>query len=82
MRIINYYPDRETVDDAFYQLAQIFKKDILLRDFSTERSLYKIFIKKAEKKKDPLFMNSPLLERVKIELAFLERRYYGKLIAD
>jgi TolA-binding protein len=78
IKVIKYYAKKETVDDAYFILAQVFEKDSMLKDFGVARSIYKIFLKKANVEKMPYFANSPLLERVKSNLIHIENSYYNK----
>lgn len=75
VKIIRYYPDRETIDDAFFMIGQIYEKDPVLRDVEVSRKIYRIFIQKAEDG-DKYFADSPILRRVKRELKSLEKRYF------
>jgi TolA-binding protein len=78
IRVIKNYQKRETIDDAYFLIAQVFEKDAMLKDVGIARKLYKIFIKKAEVEKAPFFNNSPLLSRVKNNLSNIESKYYNK----
>ncbi len=75
VKIIRHYGDRETIDDAYFMIGQIYEKDPLLRDVEVSRKIYRIFIQKAENG-DTYFADSPLLRRVKRELKSLEKRYF------
>ena len=78
IRIIKNYKDRETVDDAYFLIAQIFEKDALLKDFSIARKIYQIFLKKAGTDNVAAFRNSPLIEKVELNLKNIEAKYYSK----
>ncbi len=75
VKIIRHYGDRETIDDAYFMIGQIYEKDPMLRDVEVSRKIYRIFIQKAEDG-DKYFSDSPLLRRVKRELKSLEKRYF------
>lgn len=77
VKVINNYKERETLDDAYFIMAQVFEKDAVLKDFSIARKIYKIFLKKTTKEKSPHFSNSPLTERVISNLKNIETKYYG-----
>lgn len=76
VRVIKNYPDRDTVDDAYYLLGRIYEKDPMLKDVEKARSIYKKFIYKADVEKNPKFANSPLYERVKRELDYINKQYF------
>ncbi len=78
IKVIKNYEKRETIDDAYFLIAQVFEKDALLKDVGIARKMYKIFIKKADTEKAPFFYNSPLLTRVKNNLSNIENTYYNK----
>ena len=75
VRLIRYYRDREMIDDAYYLLGKIFEKDTTLKDMETARKVYRLFLKKAASG-EPFFGNSPLINRVKTDLAFIEKRFF------
>lgn len=75
VKIIQIYPDRETIDDAYFMIGQIYEKDPTLRDFEISRKIYRIFLQKA-KAGEKFFCNSPLKKRVARELRLLEKRYF------
>ncbi|MBN1531847.1 MAG: hypothetical protein JXA20_04230 [Spirochaetes bacterium] len=75
LTLIKYYSARETVDDAYYLLGNIFMKDPALKDFEKARSIYKSFMKKAAGG-EPHFSKSPLRFRVQSELSRIEKSYY------
>ncbi len=75
VRLIKYYKNRETVDDAYYLLGKIYEKDPTLKDIETARRVYKLFLAKAENG-DNFFKNSPLKKRVKNDLVHLEKRFF------
>ncbi len=75
VRLIKFYKDRETVDDAYYLLAKIYEKDPTLKDIETARRVYRLFLARAEKG-DNFFRNSPLKKRVQQDLAHLEKRFF------
>ena len=76
IRVIKRYNNRETLDDAFFLLGKIFERDSNLKDFGIARKIYKIFLKKAEDEKAPFYFNSPLKERIKNDLKYLEASYF------
>ncbi len=73
--VIRRYPDRDTLDDAYFMIAQVYEKDQKLRDVEVSRKVYRAFIRKADAGED-VFKNSPLLRRVRRELRLLENRYF------
>ncbi|HPA72527.1 MAG TPA: outer membrane protein assembly factor BamD [Spirochaetota bacterium] len=75
VRVIRHYGDRETVDDAYFLVGQVYEKDPEVRDVEVSRKVYKVFIGKAESG-EKHFDKSPLLRRVKRELRELESRYF------
>jgi len=46
VRVVRYYGDRETIDDAYFMIGQIYEKDPSLRDVETSRKVYRVFIRK------------------------------------
>lgn len=75
VKVIRYYGDRETVDDAYFMIGQVYEKDPEVRDVEVSRKVYRVFIRKAEAH-EKYFDGSPLLRRVKRELKALENRYF------
>ena len=75
VKIVRYYADRETIDDAYFMIGQVYEKDPVMRDVEVSRRIYRVFIQKAESG-EKHFGNSPLLRRVKRELKTLEHRYF------
>jgi TolA-binding protein len=75
IRIIRYYKDRDTIDDAYYLIAKVYEKDPQLKDMEISRKIYKIFIKKAGQNQKH-FADSPLLETVKKDLQYIEKTYF------
>lgn len=78
VQIITNYPDRDTADDAYFMLGQIYMKDKSLQDLQRARAVFKKFIYKAEKEKDPVFASSPLLARVKKDYEYLNKYYFNE----
>ena len=76
VKIIKYYPTKDTVDDAYYFLGKIYEKDPSFLDIETARKFYRLFLKKAAAG-DPLFVKSPLLKRVESDLKRLERDFFN-----
>ncbi len=76
IKIIKNYKGRETEDDAFYLLGKIFEGDATLRDFGIARKVYRKFLKMADEQNLPNFKDSPLKERVRKDLAGLEKTYF------
>jgi len=74
VRLIRFYRDRETIDDAYYLLGKIFEKDQELMDLETSRKVYRLFLKKASAG-EAHFGNSPLRDRVKSDLERIEKSY-------
>lgn len=75
IRVIQQYPDRETMDDAYYMLGKIFLQDAALRDIEVSRKIFKIFLHKANSG-EKQFADSPLRQRVKRDLKYIERTYF------
>jgi len=75
IKIIRYYKDKETIDDAYYLIAKIYEKDPLLKDMEMSRKFYKIFIQKSEQNQKH-FADSPLIPAVKKDLEHLEKTYF------
>ena len=75
IRIIRYYKDRSSIDDAYYLIAKVYEKDPMLKDMEISRKFYKIFIKKADQNQK-YFSDSPLLETVKKDLQYIEKTYF------
>lgn len=78
IKLIKNYADRETIDESYFLLAKIFEKDPILKDMEKARLAYKKFIYKANVEKNPFFYNSPLLIRVKKDLKYLEKNFFGQ----
>ncbi len=74
VRIIKYYKDRATVDDAYYLMGKIYEKDPRLKDVETARRIYRQFLKKGET--DDRFGTSPLKKRVEEDLQRIEKMYF------
>lgn len=74
VRLIKYYKDRDTIDDAYYLMAKVYEKDPGLKDVETARKIYRQFIKNGES--DDRFGKSPLKKRVEEDLARIERTYF------
>lgn len=76
VKIIKYYPDRDTIDDAYYYIGKVFESDPHLKDIETARKIYKIFLRKARDVQNKQFWNSPLKGRVKRDLRHIEETYF------
>ena len=76
VKIIRFYPDRETVDDAYYLIGKVYERDPTLRDMEIARRVYKSFLKKANEEKTAPFANSPLKVRVERDLRAIEATYF------
>lgn len=74
VKIIKYYKDRDTVDDAYYLMGKVYEKDPRLKDIETARKIYRQFIKKGES--DPRFGSSPLKKRVQEDLQRIDKMYF------
>ncbi|HNW29922.1 MAG TPA: tetratricopeptide repeat protein [Spirochaetota bacterium] len=74
VKIIKFYKDRDTVDDAYYMMGKVYEKDPKLKDIETARKIYRQFIKKGET--DPRFGRSPLRKRVQEDLQRVDRMYF------
>ena len=75
IKIIRYYKDKDTIDDAYYLIAKIYEKDPLLKDMEMSRKFYKIFLAKSEQNQKN-FADSPLIPAVKKDLQHLEKTYF------
>ncbi|MCX7679778.1 MAG: tetratricopeptide repeat protein [Spirochaetes bacterium] len=75
VKIVQLYSDRETIDDAYFMIGQIYEKDPMLRDVEISRKIYRIFLQKS-KAGEKFFFDSPLKKRVTRELKSLERKYF------
>jgi len=75
LKIIRYYKDTESVDDAYYLIAKIYEKDPILKDVELARKFYRTFLKKAESGQKH-FIDSPLKEIVKKDLEYLDKTYF------
>jgi TolA-binding protein len=75
VRIINSYPNRETVADAYYHLARVFEQDSSMRDIEAARNLLRQFLRKAEQG-ERIFRDSPLRERAAADLNRIERTHF------
>lgn len=75
IRLIKLYPDRETIDDAYYLLGRIFEMDSTLKDMETARRVYKLFLKKASSG-EIWFARSPLRDRVRKDLKHIEKNHF------
>ena len=74
VKIIKYYKDRDTVDDAYYLMGKVYEKDPRLKDIETARKIYRQFIKKGET--DARFGKSPLKKRVQEDLQRIDKMYF------
>lgn len=75
IRIIKYYPTRETFGDAYYQLGKIFEKDKTMKDLESAKKIYKTFLKRARAGEEP-FASSPLRKRIERDLKNLEKKHF------
>jgi len=75
LKIIRYYKDSESVDDAYYLIAKIYEKDPLLKDIELSRKFYRAFLKKAESGQKH-FTDFFLKDVVKKDLDHLDRTYF------
>ncbi len=76
VKIIKYYPDRDTIDDAYYYIGKVFESDPHLKDIEIARKIYKIFLRKAGDVQNKHFWNSPLKGRVQRDLRYIEETYF------
>ena len=74
VKLIKYYKDRDTIDDAYYLMAKIYEQDVRFKDVETARKIYRQFLKKGES--DERFGKSPLRKRVLEDLARIEKIYF------
>ncbi len=74
-QVVKQYPDRETLDDAYFQIGMVLEKDPELRDIEKARLVFRKFVQRAEIEKLEVFAKSPLLDRVKKEIAFIEKHF-------
>lgn len=75
IKIIRYYKDKDTVDDAYYLIAKIYEKDPVLKDLEMSRKFYKLFLQKAGENQKH-FSDSPLIPAIKKDLEHLEKTYF------
>ncbi|HOP30567.1 MAG TPA: tetratricopeptide repeat protein [Spirochaetota bacterium] len=75
LRIIRYYKNTESIDDAYYLIAKIYEKDPILKDIELARKFYRVFLKKSDSKQK-FFSDSPLIGIVKKDLEFLDKTYF------
>lgn len=75
LKIIRYYKNTESVDDAYYLIAKIYEKDPILKDVELSRKFYRVFLKKADTGQKH-FADSPLKEVVKKDLEYLDKTYF------
>jgi len=75
IKLIRYYKEKDTIDDAYYLIAKIYEKDPLLKDLEMSRKFYKIFLQKADQN-EKHFSDSPLIPVVKKDLEHLEKTYF------
>ena len=76
LKIIKYYRDRETIDDAYYWLGEILMKDPVHKDVESARKVFQIFLKRSNDTGNPHFYNSPLKDRAARELKQIESTYF------
>lgn len=74
-QIVKSYPDRDTIDDAYFLIGMVLEKDQTLRDLEKSYLVFKKFVYRAETEKADAFAKSPLLDRVKEEIAYLEKNF-------
>lgn len=77
IKIVKYYPDRDTIDDAYYFIGKVFEKDPVLKDIEVARKIYRIFLEKAKDANNIHFWNSPLKRRVQKDLKYLEATFFN-----
>ncbi|OPZ80447.1 MAG: hypothetical protein BWY76_03354 [bacterium ADurb.Bin429] len=75
LKVIRLYADRETVDDAYFNLGKVYETDTVLRDLARAREVYRTFTRKADEG-EPRFASSPLLPRVKRDLEYINRTFF------
>lgn len=75
IKIIRYYKEKETLDDAYYLIAKIYEKDPTLKDLEMSRKFYRTFLQKAEQNQKH-FADSPLIPAVQKDLQHLEKTYF------
>ncbi|HON15766.1 MAG TPA: tetratricopeptide repeat protein [Spirochaetota bacterium] len=75
LKIVKYYKDSESIDDAYYLIGKVYEKDSILKDIELAHKYYRMFLKKAENK-EKYFVDSPLLQLVKSDIQFLEKTYF------
>jgi outer membrane protein assembly factor BamD (BamD/ComL family) len=74
--IVRSYPDRETLPDAYFLIGQVLEKDPAMRDIEKARLVFRKFVYRAETEKVDSFARSPLLDRVKRELEYLDKNFF------
>jgi TolA-binding protein len=77
-QVVKQYSDRDTLDDAYFLIGMILEKDPELRDIEKARLVFKKFVYRAEVEKLEVFALSPLLDRVKREIVYIDRIFYRK----
>lgn len=76
LKVIKQYPDRETVDDAYYWLGKILSTDSNLKDVELAYRVFAIFQKRADDPAYTAFYTSPLKERVAEDMRRLNAIYF------
>ena len=71
VKLIKFFKDRETIDDAYFFLGKIYQKDSKLKDSETAAKIFRKFLKKVGKN-EKYFKNSSLTNKVKKELSAIE----------
>lgn len=74
--VVKSYPDRETLPDAYFLIGQVLEKDPSMRDIEKARLVFKKFVYRAEVEEADSFARSPLLERTKRELNYLDKNFF------
>jgi outer membrane protein assembly factor BamD (BamD/ComL family) len=74
-QIVKSYPDRDNIDDAYFLIGMVLEKDQTMRDLEKSYLVFKKFVYRAETEKADAFAKSPLLDRVKEEIVYLEKNF-------
>jgi outer membrane protein assembly factor BamD (BamD/ComL family) len=74
-QVVRSYSDRDMLDDAYYLIGMTLEKDAMIRDLEKAYLVFKKFVYRAEVEKADVFAKSPLLERVRQEIDYLDKNF-------
>jgi outer membrane protein assembly factor BamD (BamD/ComL family) len=74
-QVVRSYADRDMLDDAYYLIGMVLEKDATMRDLEKAYLVFKKFVYRAEVEKADVFAKSPLLERVRQEIQYLDKNF-------